>query len=340
VRDGRPPSLDGVSLPAVTTSMPLPWMLALAAGAAQADDPRGRVLAELVLARFGENARDALRAIAAGDGPSPAVQGAKRLLAEVPLAPGGAVRVAVLGSVELCIDGDPTRDPHWRRERVRALLLYLVCRGRARREQIAEALWPDATVEAGSRSLRVTLSYLNRVLEPHRRQGEAPFVVRQLGDELVLAGPPHVTVDLVEFEALLDRAAEADRRGVPSVARAALERALPLWRGPCLSEVTYDDWAQDTVRRLERRFVDGSVRAAELALAAGSAADACRHAERALAADEWSEAAHRVLVAARLAEGDRLGAARALARCEEMLGSLGVAPDHHTEALRRRLRSA
>jgi DNA-binding SARP family transcriptional activator len=340
VRDGRRPSLDGVSLPIVATSMPLPWTLALASGAAHHDDPRGRQLAELVLARFGEDARAALRAVAAGGGPTIAAQGAKKLLADVPLPPAGAVRINVLGPAELLLDGHATSDAHWRRERVRALLLHLVCRGRARREQVADALWPDASVEAGGRSLRVTLSYLNRVLEPERRQGEAPFVVRQVGDELVLAPPPHVTIDLVEFEELLDRADDADRRGVPSAARDALERALPLWRGPCLGDVAYDEWAQDAVRRLERRFVDGSVRAAVLALAADSAPHAVRHAERALAVDEWCETAHRVLVAARLAAGDRLGAARALGRCEEMLGSLGVSPDRETEALRHRLRSA
>ena len=165
-------------------------------------------------------------------------------------------------------------------------------------------------------------------------------MVRQIGDELRLAGAAHLKVDMTDFEALLDESERADRNGVPSAARTGFERALTMWRGPCLSDVTYEDWAHDTVRRLERRYVAAAVRAAELNLATGAPLDACTHAERAMAVDEWCEAAHRVLITARLDAGDRLGAARALGRCDEMLASLDVEADDSTEALRMRLRGA
>jgi hypothetical protein len=40
----------------------------------------------------------------------------------------------------------------------------------------------------------VNLTYLNRVLEPDRRTGEAPFFIRQSGAIVTLAGPPHLVV--------------------------------------------------------------------------------------------------------------------------------------------------
>ena len=56
-----------------------------------------------------------------------------------------------------------------------------------------------------------------------------------------------------------------------------------------------------------------------------------------LAVDEWSEPAHRILIASALTEGGRSAAARALAECDAMLADLGVRPGAETEMLRRRL---
>jgi LuxR family transcriptional regulator, maltose regulon positive regulatory protein len=184
----------------------------------------------------------------------------------------------------------------------------------------------------------VTLSYLHRALEPDRKTGEAPFFVRQTVTVLRLADAPHLVVDAHEFEALVERAEDADRRGIPRVALTLLEQGIAMWRGRCLADVEYEEWAQPARQRLTDRFVRAAVRAAELSLAAGRFDGAEAHARRALAADEWSEPAHRVLIAAALAAGDHLAAGRALAACERMLAELGVAPAPETSMLRRRLR--
>src|SRR4029078_13613609 len=112
----------------------------------------------------------------------------------------------------------------------------------------------------------VTLTYLNQVLEPGRQNGEAVFFVRQRGSTLALAGGPHLQVDLDEFRSLVDGAEDADHRGLPTVALELFERALNLWRGPCLSDVAYEEWAQATRRDLTARFIAGTLRVAELHL--------------------------------------------------------------------------
>ena len=126
------------------------------------------------------------------------------------------------------------------------------------------------------------------------------------GDALV-GGPPHLEVDLDELTRLLDRADDADRRGLPSVSLDLLEQATALWRGPCLADGVYEEWAAPTCRDVTARFVAAAVRAAELHLAAGRVDPAVRHARRALAADQWCEPAYRVLIAAAL--GEATGAA-------------------------------
>ena len=184
----------------------------------------------------------------------------------------------------------------------------------------------------------MTLSYLQRVLEPDRRRGEAPFLLRQDGTTVVLAGAPHVVVDVAEFEQLVARAEESDRRGAPSVARQQYRAALELWRGPCFADVAYEEWVQPARSRLCGRFVQAAVRTGELALAAGDTAAARRAAHHALAVDDWSEAAHRVLIAAALADGDHAGAARAAVACDHLLTELGVVAGPATQMLIRRLR--
>ncbi len=334
-REGRRPSAT-ISPEVVITAVPLPWAMVLA-GRLHADGaPLGGQIAQTLLDLHGAPAKDALRA--AVEHPVKRVAaGARRLLAAIAVPPTRPVRLDLLGSVELRFgDGEPVHE-HWNRERVRSLLLYLVLRGPARREQIVDALWPHLDPEAAERNLRVTLTYLHQVLEPLRRQGEAPFFIRQTGSMLGVTGRPHLEVDVDDLESLLERAEDADRRGLPSVALDLLEQAIGLWRGPCPADAVYADWAAATWRDLTARFVAAAVRAAELHLAAGRTEFAVRHARRALAADEWYEPAYRTLIAAALARGDGSGAARVLGECDAMLAGLGVAAGEQTEMLRRRL---
>ena len=212
----------------VATTVPLPWAMALAGRLTADGDVGGRALVEYLFALYGEPAREAVRA-AVNHSDRAIVDGARRLLASITMAPRHSIRLGVLGPVTLHIgDGVPVND-HWNRDRVRSLLVYLVIHGPAQRDQILEALWPHLDPSAADRNLRVTLSYLHQVLEPDRRKGEAPFYVRQIGPTLSLADGPQLVVDLHEFESALDRA----RRRRPTwtsecCARTARTRAPPL----------------------------------------------------------------------------------------------------------------
>jgi LuxR family maltose regulon positive regulatory protein len=323
----------------VATTVPLPWAMALCSRLTVDGVALGREIAEVLLDLYGEPARASLRQVA-GSSDRRLSCGARRLLAAITAVPHHVVELDVLGPTMLRLSGSERTDLDWQRERVRSLLLFLVVHGPARREQVMEALWPDLSADAADRNLRVTLTYLHRVLEPARSKGEAPFFVRQSGAALSLCPPPHLRIDAHEFEALLDRADDADDRGLASVALELLDAALALWRGPCLVDVAYEEWAQAPRRAWTERFVRAAVRAGELHVAAGRTGLARRNARRALEADEWSEAAHRVLIAAALADGDRAGAVRAMSECDAMLADLGVEAAPATDMLRRRLHVA
>ena len=183
--------------------------------------------------------------------------------------------------------------------------------------------------EAKSRNLRVTLSYLLRVLEPDRGQRDASFFIRQHGDNVSLHPGDWLTVDLWAFDAHCARATEADRRGAPADALDHGRRAGVLWRAEP-TELASEPWAMPSLEQRRLRFAAIATRTGELLLAQGDGEGAQALVERALGIDPWREAAHRLVVATHLARGDDLAARRALRRYREAIDELGIDPGEAT----------
>ena len=329
-------AIAGLRVPApdvVRSHLPLPWVALLALGLVDAGRPEGHDLLDAIW----PEARPAVRALAEESSVPAIVDAAKQVLGRFPAPPPHPLSLRVLGPIELAFtDGDGAVAAEWRRDRVRTLLLYLVLNRRASRERLSSDLWPDLDAAGGSRNLRVTLTYLHRVLEPGRGEGDAPFFIRQDGGWLELHTQSWLTVDLWKFEDLLDFASAAERDGAPSVALGAYEEALALWRGDPLSGV-YDDWALATAGRLKERFVQAALRAGELLLARGDIDRALSLAQQALDVEPWADPAHRLIVSAHLARGDRGTARRALDRYRKLLSELGTTADEATLVLERLL---
>ncbi len=308
--------------------LPVSWRAELACSAVAG----GQSDAEALVKDLGPIARPALRHVAdRASAPRALRTWARSLLDALPTVPAAPLELGVLGPTTLRRDGRPVDHPHWRRERVRALLLLLMTRGGGTREELAGALWPDLDSAAALRNLRVTLSYLLAVLEPDRADGAPSCFVRAEGAGLRLTGHEWLRVDAQEMERLLDLGAQAESLGEPSAALDSYRAATRLYRGPYLIDAGYEEWALPHRDRLVARFVAGAVRAGELTLAAGGSDEALHLASRALEAEPWSEPAHRLAVAAHVARGDRAAARRAMDTCVRQLNELGVPPTEDTE---------
>jgi len=266
------------------------------------------------------------------------VTAAKHLLAQSPALPAFRLRVAALGPLELHRDGEVVTAADLRRHRVRELLCYLVVHRRARREAVADELWPD--LQDPGRNLRTTLSYLQRVLQPERSGGGPPYFLRAEGGWLALGGRERLEVDVWELEDHLATADAAERATAPTDALAAYSAALPLWRGEPFADVPFAPWVQPYRTHVRARYVAAALRAGELQLSSGATAAARDAAARAVAAEPTSEPAHRLLVRARLAEDDLAGARHALDELRRALAELGLEPDAGTVALVTRPRTA
>ena len=310
--------------------LPVGWRAELACSAVAG----GQSDAEVVVRDLGPAARPALRRVAdRARAPRALRTWARSLLDALPTVPAAPLELGLLGPTTLRRDGRPVDHPHWRRERVRALLLLLMTRGGGTREELAGALWPDLDSAAALRNLRVTLSYLLAVLEPERAEGAPSCFVRAEGAGLRLTGHEWLRVDAWEMERLLDLGAQAEGLGEPSAALDCYRQAADLYRGAYLIDAGYEEWALPHRDRLVSRFVAGAVRAGELTLAAGNRDEALHLASRALEAEPWSEPAHRLAVAAHIARGDRAAARRAMQTCLRQLDELGVPPTEDTEII-------
>ncbi len=306
------------------------------AGAWAVGRPEARDAAAWMARTLGEPARARFRDLY--DHPVAEVADAAReIVAGIPVPPKHRLAVGVLGPAAISIDGIPTEDPNWRRERVRSLLGLLAHKQKVTREYAMTALWPDSDDAACRRNLRSTLNLLHKVVEPDRGAGEAPYFIRSDGPSLELWRCEQLEVDVWRFDKLLDEAARFDGDGVPETALGSLLSAIELYRGEYLVDAPYDDWSGVERDRLRSRFVAAAVRAGELLMAFGRFDEALRVSVRALEAEPWSEAAHRVIVAAHMEKGDRAGALRALDRCHAALDDIGGPVEDLTLMIERRL---
>ena len=175
------------------------------------------------------------------------------------------VRVRDLGSIEILV-GASRIDGTQIRPRSLALLLYLATRPRhaATREEVIEALWPDADPEGGVNSLNQAIYHLRRALDPaydDRPAGEAAAYVRH-ESEIVSMHPELVSFDsakvLHQIDAIRRRASAEE-----------LDAILDLYRGPFGADLPFEGWATEHRDAIEVGIVAAVERAAIAAHDAG-----------------------------------------------------------------------
>ncbi len=306
----------------------------LALGLEAAGRPDGSALLEAL----GPRGRDAVRAVAAER--THQAKPAKSLLAAVPTPPPLVTDVGVLGRLEVGRDGELVVDGDIRRERVRALLAFLVGHRATSRTAITAALWPDLDERAAANNLRVTMSYLKRLLEPWRAANDPSYFIRGEGQAVALVTGEWLRIDADRFDDHLACAARAEADGTPSLALEHSLAAVELYRGQAHDGIADADWVDLEREHYRTRFVSTATRSGELLVGHGDLDRAEQVARRAVDVDPWAEGAHGVLIAAALARGDRSAARRTLDRALAALADLGVDPSPETQRLRRRVRSA
>jgi DNA-binding SARP family transcriptional activator len=202
----------------------------------------------------------------------------------------------------------------------RHILQLLALNGAMSKAELAEHLWEGNPPAEYVATLESYVSLLRRRIDPDSPARRSVVATRTGG---YMLDTDRIRTDVGRFDQLLAAAS-----GLP--ARAALPmlgEAVALATAPLLADEPYPTWAQDARQRHRTRLAEAATRAAEHALALGDNRYADDLATRATDLDHLAEAAWRVRMNARHAEGDRGGALRHYHTCRQALADeLGIEP--------------
>ncbi len=230
------------------------------------------------------------------------------------------VEIELMGGFAVKVAGRPVPGAEWRRRQAAGLvkLLALTPRRTLHREQVLDALWPDASVDEVAPRLHKAAHYARRAL------GDQRALVLS-GETVALFPDAEVVVDAEAFEQSARQALAAPADGAKRSTAAAA--AMELWHGELLPGDPYEPWLDSPRERLYRLR-------AQLLRRAGRWEELVR-------ADPADEEASVALARQLAAGGDRRGGLRQLERLERALrGELGVTPGPAVAALRTELLGA
>ena len=226
------------------------------------------------------------------------------------------LELRVLGFPEFRLDG---RRVELALRKAVALLIYLAeTDGPVARDVAATLLWPEADAEAARARLRRTIYKIRTAFG-----GE---IITASASSLVLSPSLLVETDSSAFEHACDAG--------------LLDAAADLYRSDYLAGFSlpdcpeFEEWVFFRREALRSRLVQALERLVEARITGGEPRAAVVHATRLAALDPLSESAHRHLIRAHLAAGDRVAAERQVETCARLLrDELGIAPDPATLAL-------
>ncbi len=237
------------------------------------------------------------------------------------------LRIHILGSLEVRVDGELLDESRWPRKKAKTLLklLALTPSRQLHREQLIEILWPDTDADLALNNFHKSVHAARRALEPDLKPGVASQFLLTVEERVAFADG--VWIDCVEFE----REAQAAFRTHDA---AALDTARRLYRGELLEENRYDDWT--TVRREQLRSLHQRVleRLASVLDESGERAGAIAAFEQVVAANPINENAYRSLMRLYAVSGQRHLALDQFERCSDALrAELDTEPEAATRAL-------
>jgi DNA-binding SARP family transcriptional activator len=199
------------------------------------------------------------------------------------------VRFRVLGPLE--VDDDEGGSVAAGSGRRRALLGLLILRGNelVERDRLVEELWGDAPPPTAHTMLHNQVSALRRALGGNGR-------LETHGSAYRLAVRPG-ELDRDRFEELV-ASAQARTETDPEGAAERLREALAMWRGPPLSDLAYEPFAQTEIARLQERHLAAFEAWADVELALGRHAGLVSELQAAVAQQPLREHLHGELMLA------------------------------------------
>ena len=232
--------------------------------------------------------------------------------------------------------------------KVQALLAYLAFEAAAvhSRTSLTHLLWPEADAQQGPGALRVTLYRLRKALDD-AAPGSSDRLLA-ITRETVGFQPEHASVDVLEFQAHLQRVAahaHASPAACPTCL-AELTAAVELVHGDLLAGLDvpdappFDEWLLLRRERLRLQVLGALETLTAAYLEQGDQARAYAYAARQIELDPLREAAHRQLMRILARQGNVNAAREHFAAMQHLLAAeLGATPEAATMRLWEQIQS-
>jgi DNA-binding SARP family transcriptional activator len=195
-------------------------------------------------------------------------------------------------------------------------------------DRLADELYAGAAPATALKQVQRQIMDLRRTTgEPAAIETRSPGYVLRIGPD---------QLDLAVFERLTREAADALGVGDAGLAEELLRRALGLWRGPALADLTYEPFARAAIERLEEIRVAAVQRRIEAALALGRHGDLVGELEQLVAEHPLREPFRAQLMLALYRSGRQAEALEAYRRARAALvDGLGIEPGSALRELER-----
>jgi predicted ATPase/DNA-binding SARP family transcriptional activator/Tfp pilus assembly protein PilF len=225
-------------------------------------------------------------------------------------AEGTTLRLQGLGTVGI-YRGEDLITPMFRYKKAQEFIFYLLTYPKRTKEQIALALWPDATSEYMQTTFRVVLYHLRHAL------GGSQWIVREQ-QFYAFNRSLSYWYDVEVFTALT-RSARQERPDYPERALASVEAAISLYPGDFGGGLPPSEWIIRQQGALHAIYIEALLERGELLLSLGAVREALGTFHTVIDLERYCEAGHRGAI-----------------RCYLLLQELGAAKQQY-ERLRRSL---
>lgn len=200
-------------------------------------------------------------------------------------------------------------------------------------DRLIELLWGDSPPRTANHSIQVYVSNLRKAFEGLGAEGV--LSTRSPGYQLDTHAD---SIDIRQFEALVREGTCKLREGDPDTGTADLRAALRLWRGPALSDFTYEEFAQPYIHRLNDLHLHAIEELAAADLAAGRAGDVVPLLDAAIREDPLRERSRELLMLALYRTGRHTEALRTYQHLRTVLDEeLGLEPSPPIRRLQERI---
>lgn len=243
------------------------------------------------------------------------------------------IQINLFGSLNLIRNYRKLGDKEWQREKSKELFVYLYCHRQRYmpKEEIAQALWPDRSVETLDRDFKVVLNTLLKVLEPKRNARQDSFFIHRKNNMYQLQHIQFLHIDVERFHYYYALGMEEFD---PLLSNEWLQIAADSYKDVLYAEKKQIDWLTQDRDKLQTLYIEVLERLAQNATRLQQFKQAIFYAEKIVQEDVLWEEGYRLLMYSYYQLGNRSLALKWYEKCVHHLQKeLNTSPMEPTMAV-------